>query len=185
MPEPTNPYIPRLTDAGIDGNPYWYSRNPFYIAGYGMPNCTAYAWGRFWENSDIDHDYSNRPNLSTGNAEDWFNYNDGYERGSTPALGAVLCLADGPYSGDGHVAVVEEIYPDGSITVSESAWGAYYFQTERLYPPNYLTAAGYVFQGFIYNPITGGGGGPIPPQKKKLIAILKRSLWRREEELLK
>ena len=58
MPEQEEIYIPRLTADGIRGNPYWYSRNPFYNAGYGMPNCTAYAWGRFWENSDINHDFS-------------------------------------------------------------------------------------------------------------------------------
>lgn len=33
-------YVPRLTDQGVRGNPYWYSRNPFYLAGYGLPNCT-------------------------------------------------------------------------------------------------------------------------------------------------
>lgn len=175
---PEEQFIPRLTDAGMSGNPYWYSNNPFYQAGYGLPNCTCYAWGRFWEEAGPEY----RPNLSTGNAEDWYNYSDGYERGPTPALGAVLCLADGPFSGDGHVAVVEEIFPDGSITVSESAWGGYYFQTERLYPPYYLTAAGYIFQGFIYNPHTGGG--PIPPIiKKSGIFLFKRKLWRMERDL--
>ena len=38
-------YVPRLTSAGMRGNPYWYSRNPLYLAGYGLPNCTCYAWG--------------------------------------------------------------------------------------------------------------------------------------------
>ena len=38
-------FEPRLTSAGMRGNPYWYSRNPFYQAGYGLPNCTCYAWG--------------------------------------------------------------------------------------------------------------------------------------------
>ena len=179
-PEEPTVYVPRLTDEGMRGNPYWYSRNPFYQAGYGLPNCTAYAWGRWWECSDIDHNFSNRPLLSTGNAEDWYNYNDGYERGSTPALGAVLCLADGPYSGDGHVAVVEEILPDMSIRVSESNWGGLYFDTAVYNPPHYLKAAGYRFQGFIYNPIVGGG-----PSAAKKLWLFKRALWHREEELLK
>lgn len=141
---------------------------------------TCYAWGRFWECGDVSRDFSNRPNLSTGNAENWYGYNDGYVRGAAPALGAVLCLADGPFSGDGHVAIVEEIFPDGSITVSESAYGGYYFQTERLYPPNYLPIAGYVFQGFIYNP--NGGGGPSGGGGK--LWLLKRSLWHKEEKLI-
>lgn len=37
-------FVPRLTDNGIMNNPKWYSENPFYLAGYGLPNCTAYAW---------------------------------------------------------------------------------------------------------------------------------------------
>ena len=172
-------YIPRLTSAGMNGNPYWYSRNPFHNAGYGLPNCTCYAWGRFWENSDINGDYSNRPNLSTGNAEDWWSYTaDGYNRGNTPDLGAVLCLADGPFSGEGHVAVVEEILPNGNIICSNSAWGGAYFYLTELSPPNYLPASGYVFQGFIYNPQTGGGGGWTPAKRAYLF---KKWWWKREE----
>lgn len=37
-------YVPRLTDTGIRNNFHWYSDNPFYQSGYGMPNCTCYAW---------------------------------------------------------------------------------------------------------------------------------------------
>lgn len=142
---------------------------------------TCYAWGRFWECSDIDHNYSNRPLLSTGNAEDWYNHNDGYERGSAPALGAVACWADGPFSGDGHVAIVEEIDENtGVITCSNSAYGGQYWYLTHLSPPNYLPAAGYRFQGFIYNPIVGGG-----PWWRSKIWMLKRALWHREEDLLK
>ena len=176
-------FVPRLTRAGMLNNPYWYSRNPFYLAGYGLPNCTCYAFGRWWEIADVNNDYSNYPALSTGNAEDWYGYTqDGYERGSTPRLGAVACWADGPFSGDGHVAVVEEIDPDtGEITCSNSAYGGEYFYLTHLNPPDYLPAAGYVFQGFIYNPYSGGvpwGGG-------SKAWMFKRSLWHREEDLIK
>lgn len=181
MPEPTPTYIPRLTSDGMRGNPYWYSRNPFYQAGYGLPNCTCYAWGRFWENADINGDFSNRPNLSTGNAEDWFRANDGYERGNIPALGAVLCLADGPFSGDGHVAIVEQINGDGSIICSNSAYGGTYFYLTTLSPPHYLPVSGYVFQGFIYNPYSGGGGWLF----RKKPWLWKRELYKREESLLR
>ena len=181
---PQDPYIPRLTDSGMRGNPYWYSRNPFYQAGYGLPNCTCYAWGRFWEIGDPNQQYVNRPNLSTSNAEYWYGANDGYTRGQQPALGAVACWADGPFSGDGHVAIVEEIDPNtGVITCSNSAYGGQYFYLTTLSPPNYLPAAGYVFQGFIYNPYSGGGPSPGPAGGK--LWLLKRSLWHREEELIK
>lgn len=60
-------YTPRLTDAGIVNNFHWYSQNPFYIAGYGMPNCTCYAWGRFWEIGDVNSTGEHKPNeLPTG-----------------------------------------------------------------------------------------------------------------------
>lgn len=183
------PFTPRLNSDGIRGNPYWYSRNPFYLAGYGLPNCTCYAFGRWWECADTAHDYSNYPALSTGNAEDWYGYTqDGYERGQTPRLGAVICFADGPFSGDGHVAVVEEIDPDtGIITCSNSDYGGRFWYLSYLSPPDYLPAAGYVFQGFIYNPITGGGPspGPGPGPAGRSWWLLKRSLWHKEEALLR
>ena len=178
------PYNPRLSDAGMHGNPYWYSRNPFYQAGYGLPNCTCYAWGRFWEIGDPNHQYINRPNLSTLNAEDWYGASDGYSRGQAPALGAVACWADGPYSGDGHVAIVEQINGDGSIVTSNSAWGGSYFYTMTLQPPHYLPATGYVFQGFIYNPYSGGGPGPFPPGWWKKVWMYKKWWWKRQEELI-
>ena len=154
-------FEPRLSSAGMSGNSLWYSNNPFYQAGYGLPNCTCYAWGRFWEIAGGGSD--KRPRLSTANAEDWYNYGDGYERGTTPKLGAVICFADGPFSGDGHVAIVEEIFDDGSITTSNSAYGGDYFYTQRLSPlNNYVPAAGYIFQGFIYNPYAGGQAPPEP-----------------------
>lgn len=37
-------YVPRLNSDDIQGNFHWYSENPFYQSGYGMPNCTCYAW---------------------------------------------------------------------------------------------------------------------------------------------
>ena len=182
MPDP-QVYIPRLTDAGMRGNPYWYSRNPFYQAGYGLPNCTCYAWGRFWENADVNGDFSNRPNLSTGNAEDWFNYNDGYERGNIPALGAIACYADGQFSGDGHVCVVEEIdLENNRCLVSESAYNGYYFRANHYIGiDGSYGYGGYRFQGFIYNPYSGGGGWVY----KKKPWLWKRELFNREEYLIR
>ena len=150
-------FTPRLNSNGIVNNPYYYSDNPFYNAGYGMPNCTAYAWGRFWEESPT----GGRPNLSTGNAEDWYNYRqDGYPRGMTPKLGAVICFSGG--GSTGHVAVVEQINQDGSIVTSNSGWNSTFFWTETCRPPNY-NSGNYNFLGFIYNPNVTGGSVPPEP----------------------
>src|SRR5699024_3402543 len=55
-----------------------------------LPNCVGYAWGRVYEIT------GKRPTLSKNNAENWWGYTaDGYARGQTPKLGAVLCWAKG------------------------------------------------------------------------------------------
>ena len=152
-------FTPRLNDSGMLNNPKWYSENPFYQAGYGLPNCTCYAWGRFWEINGF------APNtLSTGNANTWYDRSYGFLKGTIPQLGAIMCWDYGSGgSRYGHVAVVEEIYSDGTLLVSESGYSArWYFKTERTDSNYYLSwMYGYSnlkFQGFIYaRGITGDG----------------------------
>jgi surface antigen len=127
-------YAPRLNTDGMSGNPKWYSRNLFYQCGYGLPNCTCYAWGRWWEISDPNNQFINRPNLSTGNGRDWWAYNishNYYEYGQTPKLGAVICFTNSNPTTNGHVGVVEEIHSDYIVT-SNSEWGGRYFYLEQL-----------------------------------------------------
>ena len=170
-------FTPRLTSAGIENNRLWYSDNPFYQSGFGLPNCTCYAWGRFWEIANGDSD--KRPNLSLSDANNWYSYNDGYERSQIPALGSVLCLYGGNYSGLGHVAIVEEINSDGSIMTSESAYNAYYWELRRRVPPDYSYSPydGYIFQGFIINPYAGDT--PVPPHGDKFKWWLSEPILRR------
>ena len=158
-------YSPRLTEPSRS-NKYYYSDNVFYSSGYGLPNCTCYAWGRFYEIS------GQRPKLCTGNAGTWYSYtSDGYQRGSKPKLGAVICWSR---PGDaGHVAVVEKINSDGSIVTSNSAWGGTYFYTQTLYPPSYSWSSAYIFQGFIYNPSYAGGSGDTENVLSKFLQELK------------
>ena len=142
-------FIPRF-EAPDNSNKYYYSDNVFYQSGYGMPNCTAYAWGRFYELS------GQRPKLCTANAEYWYDYNDGYKRGQTPKLGAIIVWSGGNL-GAGHVAVVEAINEDGSITTSNSAYNSTYFYTQGI--GNTYALSGYTFLGFIYNPVDFEGSG--------------------------
>lgn len=141
-------YVKRTTAPSKNDKNY-YSGNVFYQCGYGMPNCTCYAFGRWQEL------LGKKPNLSTSNAENWYAKNDGYERGQTPRLGAVVCWRKGQAGnssdGAGHVAIVEEIYADGSILISESHWKGTNFQTRKL--SKGYAYSGMVFQGFIYIPI--------------------------------
>lgn len=157
-------YTKRL-QAPSKSNKYYYSDNPFYKAGYGLPNCTCYAWGRFYEISGT------RPKLSTSNAENWWGHNDGYKRGKTPQLGAVICWSKGRVGvgsdGAGHVGIVEKIYDDGSILVGQSGWRASrVFWTTKVSKGYALS--GYKFQGFIYNPAVTEKYVPAKPKKLEL-----------------
>lgn len=158
-------FKPRLTTDGMGGSKYWYSDgNPFYAAGYGLPNCTCYAYGRWWELT------GERPtDLSLGNANTWWDIGleRGIPHGSTPQLGAIICFYYSDADGGGHVAVVEQINSDGSIVTSNSAYGGTYFYTQTLYPPDYKTESGWpsygYVQGFLYLPNTYYP--PVPPPK--------------------
>ncbi len=175
------PFYPRFTCPTQDEDWYkdsnWQKYNAFgtYYGiwrhnGVGGGNCTAYAWGRFWEALDKglkkDQDLkamcvdetgipTNRPSLSTFNAGGWFaNTADGYARGQEPELGAVMVWKN---SGAGHVAVVEQIfYKPGTdeiekIKFSNSGWGwSDIFRVEEGSAPNWGRGSGYRFQGFIY-----------------------------------
>lgn len=168
-------FYPRLTADGINGNRLWYADNPFYQNGYGLPNCTCYAWGRFWEIGGGTPE--TRPALSLGDAYQWWNYADGYERGNKIELGAVVCYSGGDYSGLGHVAVVEQIFDDYAV-VSNSAYDSYYWQLDNIALNGTFPRGHYTFQGFIYNP--NGGGKPSGASKK--IWLYKRKLWRIEHD---
>lgn len=156
------PEFVQRTTAPDESNSYYYADNPFYQSGYGLPNCTCYAWGRFYELSGT------RPNLSLGNAEDWYGYSDGYSRGQTPRLGAVICWRRGVVGDDsdgaGHVAIVEQINADGSIVTSNSAYGSTLFYTQTLTKESgYTWNDAYTFQGFIYNPVIFDGDSIVLP----------------------
>ncbi|MDY6038274.1 MAG: cell wall-binding repeat-containing protein [Eubacterium sp.] len=116
-----------------------------------IPNCVGYAWGRWRELLGYT------PKLSLSNAEDWYGHNDGYQRGSSPRLGAVMCWKKGAvgYGGDGagHVAIVESIGQNGEITVSASDYGSRRFYTKKYYPPFSNSEPGLEFMGFIYPPV--------------------------------
>lgn len=125
---------------------YFNSTNPLEAAGFGMPNCTAYVWSRAYEMLD------SVPNLCTGNAEQWYDYNktyDYYPYGSEPRLGAIAVWS---HDNSGHVAVVEKI--EGTkITFSNSAWKSTFFfllEVDSSIQTNYWDNSSWNFLGFIY-----------------------------------
>lgn len=143
---------PSTTDKNYIHTSYGgYNQCIHISAGSCLPNCVGYAWGRWREL------LGKAPKLSRSNAENWWaNTGDGYKRGQTPKVGAVMCWRKGKAGnasdGAGHVAVVEQVHADGSVTYSNSNYGGTRFYTSTKKAPYYIGSA-YTFQGFIYLPV--------------------------------
>lgn len=115
-------FTPRTNSYGIYGDPKWYAQNPYFSA-FQMPNCTAYAYGRFWEIMG-----SKPTGLPSADAGNWYPLVTAYQKGNIPAKGAIICwspdnVATSSYKG--HVAIVEDVrIVNGhyELTISESGW---------------------------------------------------------------
>lgn len=130
-------FEPRLTSPGHNNAYYNRSLNVYSQTGYGMPNCTAYAYGRIYEIT------GEAPLINRGGAGDWWfinKRNDYYEYGSEPQIGAIACWSN-------HVAVVEAIDGD-TVTISQSHWYGRYFDTDTITVGS--NRYGQSFYGFIY-----------------------------------
>ena len=151
-------YTPRTT-APSETNPYYlkrgrggYNRCILIQGNSCLPNCVGFAWGRTVEIGGV----TDNEKLPTCNAEDWFETakNRGFKTGSKPQLGAVIVWKSGNLhngaDGCGHVGIVEKIYSDGSILVSQSNYGGTRFFLTTIKKP--YNIYGQTFLGFIYNP---------------------------------
>ena len=117
-----------------------------------LSNCVGYAVGRF-------HEIADRPQfdlIDPVNAENLFENakRHNLRTGTTPELGALIVWQKGqtlkPDDGAGHVAVVEAIAEDGTITTSESGYGCTNPFWTAKYKPPYYGGQGYTLLGFIY-----------------------------------
>lgn len=155
-------FTPRLTPPAVNDKKFiHYSKGGYNTCikidqqtGSVLPNCVGYAQGRLLEVMELN---KVNWNLPACNAEDWFStaHKNGFGVGQTPKLGAVIVWRAGSTNngadGAGHVAVVEQIKPNGDIVVSQSAYGG-----ERFYLTNITKASGYIYSfnrplvGFVY-----------------------------------
>lgn len=147
-------FIPRTTAPKKDNAFYYSNKNIFYSCGYGMPNCTAYTHGRFMEITGKD-------SYCRGNAGGWIEEakkKQKYEISTEPQLGAIIVWKNPNTKDSGHVAVVEEIKPNGNIVCSNSAYkGTVFYMQEFSYAKHFAwtsskTGKKYEFQGFILPP---------------------------------
>ncbi len=122
-------------------NPFWRNYAPQSVGGYLWEvvkgNCTWYANGRLRELGYSAGDL----NRLVGNAKDWAwqARNAGIPTGNTPKVGAIAQWVSGG-GGYGHVAVVESVNPNGTITISESSystdWRYTYLHRNNTIPAN-------------------------------------------------
>lgn len=162
-------FTPRFT-IPESGNPYYNTKKNggYSEAIQGSPcekgldvlrNCVGYAYGRF--NEIVGE--GRMVYLAPVNAEKFIDYMNhktkGVTSGMTPKLGACMVWQAGATKngsdGAGHVAIVEQINPDGSIITSESGYGAkkaFWTQTRDNSNGRWGESSKYTFLGFIYNP---------------------------------
>lgn len=127
---------------------YWF-KDGIGNAGFSMwsngGNCTFYAWGRASEILGRKYDGA------TGNGVDYGNQDGKYKTGSKPRQGAIITWSK-KAGGAGHVAIVEDVSPDGqTIWTSESGWQSFMFKyRERKNDGNWGAGSRYSFQNFKY-----------------------------------
>lgn len=132
-----------------------YGLRPF--EGSTLPNCVAWATGRFNAKLDLNE----CKYLGNRNAVDFTKWPalQGLDWGMKPRVGA--CMVWG--HGEGHVAIVEEVISDEEVITSESGWS---YRSEpivreirRKKGDNGKWGYSYDFLMFIYPP-----GSPEPPK---------------------
>ena len=178
------------TTAPSKSDEHYYGKGNLYVtSGYGMPNCTTYAIGRFWEIcGKLLKPLSTRGYDATTVYYHCKNDADSeYKKflGQTPKLGAIICWStvknDNPQiSGStGHVAVVERIETNGDIYCSNSAYKStnFYMKTYKK-SDNYSFKASsgqtYYLQGFIYPTVTFEENKPSPAPTPKPSSSIKK-----------
>lgn len=166
-----NKYYLRTVTGGLNGA---VSGKPTITGANVLCNCVGYANGRF-------NEIINDPDLKgivfkfkyqlVTNAENFIESAkaQGLKINSTPIQGGIMVWQKGATlkggDGAGHVAVVEEVYDDGTILTSESGWNAYAFKTVRRNNTNgrWGQPSGYTFRGCIANPgVTNPKTVPAP-----------------------
>lgn len=176
VPRTVVPYAgdPNYMNVNYGGKNKCIARN---ASGTVLPNCTGYTWGRCleaWGHCD----------LPTTDAENWYlNANKpeygSHELGQSPKLGAVLCWRKGQAGvhsdGAGHVAFVEGINSDGTVTWSQSDYSGTiengrYWRLITGDPKTHFS--GLTWQGYIYpnEELSDTVGTPIERDKTKLQA---------------
>ena len=126
-------------------------------AGYTLPNCVAMAHGMWLkvitDAKGLDEAKRIESIMCRNNAEVYWTYDDGFERGQTPKLNAIM-VWNGKGSLAGHVMVVTEIKDNGDVVATGSNYSGSKFYTKTYYKSKgyEFNPASYTFMGFVYCP---------------------------------
>lgn len=171
-----NKYYIRQATGGLNGAVAGY---PTIAGANVLANCVGYANGRFNEiinDPDIKGIVKAFKYQLICNAENFIESakRQGLKISAKPTVGGIMVWQKGATlnSGDGagHVAIVEEIYKDGSIFTSESGWGSRDWAFKNLRRNNsngrWGQSSAYKFRGCIVNPAVKDGK---PVETPKLV----------------
>lgn len=161
-----NKYYIRQVNGGYNGAVLGY---PTISGANVLCNCVGYANGRFNEIGD----YGRCKYQLVCNAENFIESakRQGLKISSRPVQGGIMVWQKGRTlgggDGAGHVAVVEEVYDDGTILTSESGYGSRDWAFKNLRRSNSNGRWGqngyYTFRGCIINPaVKNGKVAPAP-----------------------
>lgn len=141
--------------------------------GYTLPNCVAFCHGMWLKTltdaRGLDYAREIESRMCRGDAEKYWDYNDGFERGQTPKLNAIM-VWEGKGDRKGHVMTVTTIKANGDVIGTGSDYGGAKFYT-RTYTKSsgYGINSNYIFKGFIYCPLEFAYtvGDPVERDTKK------------------
>ncbi|MGD1712212.1 S8 family serine peptidase [Dapis sp. BLCC M172] len=183
QPPPTQPSPPDpIPDVPINSNSPNYRSGPVNpFAYHWIGQCTWYTYGRMLETGLLPAAIKNNA-LFRGNAWEW--KGDAQKVGlpitSTPTPGArgiVVWPPNVKGAGSvGHVAFLEEVYPDGRVRITEANWPTGSWIKERI-----LTPAQYAGLSFVRleNAQTNNYSAPpaTPGQNRQYIVRPNDNLW--------
>lgn len=152
----------------------YYATNLYTTSGYGMPNCTCYALGRVNTLQALNGLSINNFAGFHGNGADWGEsgmIGNGWTHSSKPKLGAVACFRDRAGEG-GHVAIVEKIYDNGNVDLSNSGWAGrenlgnenastWWYFNSNVSMSDYRSGT---FKYYLYPPFIDDEPDPDPPK---------------------
>lgn len=169
---------PYATYDGPGSNPaqYWWtdsSGNGYSPNGYAYRNCTDYV---AWKLKSLG--VADNWVRGLGNGGDWYANaanKSGLSRGTDPAVGAAAVVPSSTpgFGGYGHVAYVEAVHSDGTITVSEYNYdlmGDYHTRTGK---PSDMHFTEFVyFADKMTNPPTNG---PTNTPNNTVLKVMKKN----------